>query len=229
MWWWIMAFGPIAFGQNLAVNHSLNFNRNLTIGHDLAISRNMFIVTKISFHFCEDCRIFCEGEWDNGNGAIKKYPPGTVSLASALLASVSLASASLASTSLEFALLALVYISLVGQIYLVYAGLVGRIDSIGPVDISEHSLAFASAALIYVGLLNLISISGISGLVGDINRISLSGIIGLVGDIDVWLVLALFKTNVFGIRVGLGCGVYPTWARFLVLRYLGLVVWKNTT
>ena len=91
MWWWIMAFGPIAFGQNLAVNHSLNFDRNLTIGHDLAISRNVFIVTKISFHFCEDCRIFCEGEWDNGNGAIKKYPAGTISLASASLAFVSLA------------------------------------------------------------------------------------------------------------------------------------------
>ena len=186
MWWWIMAFSPIAFGQILAVN---------PIGHNLAISRNVFIVSKISFHFCKDCRIFCEGEWDNGNGAIKKYPPGTVSLASA----------SLAFALLVFALLASVYIGLVGWIDLVYTGLVGRIDSIGPVDISEHLLAFASAALIYVGLLNLISISGISGLVGDINCISLSGIIGLVGDIDV-----------FGIRVGLDSGFYPTWARLLV-------------
>ena len=71
-----MAFGPIAFSQNLAVNHSLAFDCNLTIGHNLAISRNMFIVSKISFHFCKDCRIFCEGEWewdvkDDGKAVVK--------------------------------------------------------------------------------------------------------------------------------------------------------------
>ena len=108
--------------------------------------------------------VFCEGVLDNGNGAIKKYLPGTVLLA--------------------FASLTLVYIGFVGHIDLVYVGLVGRIDSIGLVDISEHSLAFASVALVYVDLLSLISISGISGLVGDISHISISGICNLVSSID---------------------------------------------
>jgi len=44
--------------------------------------------SKISLHFCDDCRIFCEGLQGNGNGIIKEHPSGTVSLAFASLAPV---------------------------------------------------------------------------------------------------------------------------------------------
>ena len=40
MWWWIMAFDPIAFGQNLVINYSLLIKLITTFGHNKLIESN---------------------------------------------------------------------------------------------------------------------------------------------------------------------------------------------
>jgi hypothetical protein len=53
--------------------------------------------SKISLHFCHNCRIFCEGVQGNGNGAVEEHLSGIVLFAFAFLASAKLAVALLAS------------------------------------------------------------------------------------------------------------------------------------
>ena len=124
---------------------------------------------------------------------------------------------------------------------MVYAGLVGRIDSIGPVDIIEHSLAFASAALIHDGLLNLIGFGfkiisiekglavgcprrGTNSLFSKCRKCPKIHRLEKLGGKVKFLFLSRPRYYLVrlscGLRVGLEC-----WC--LVLRYLGLVVGKT--
>jgi hypothetical protein len=60
---------------NKSQGHRLIFDSILILHSKGAqASRTIFNSFEISFHFCEDCRIFCEGEWQvkDGGYAIAK-------------------------------------------------------------------------------------------------------------------------------------------------------------
>jgi hypothetical protein len=91
----------------LAQENILNMTGAILTSEGARVPSSKLIVgyqnSKISLHFCDDHRIFCEGVQSNGNGVIKEHLSGMFLLA--------------------FALLALVHISLVGRIDSI--GLVG--------------------------------------------------------------------------------------------------------
>jgi hypothetical protein len=113
--------------------------------------------SKISFHFCNNCRIFCEGvkeQINNGNAIVKQRQISLDDL-----------------------------ISLVGLIGLSgISGLVGRISLVGCIGLNGIIGLSASSAcwLIGLGYISLIGFGGFSG-INDFSLISLVSLIGLIG------------------------------------------------
>jgi hypothetical protein len=125
--------------------------------------------SKISFHFCEDCRIFRDGEREQINNGDANVKQRRISLDD--------------------------LISLVGLIGLSgISGLVGRISLVGRIGLDGIIGLVGQSRIIQNGLVdcnNLVGPIGFSDISGLIDRISLvgpiigfSGVIGLVGQIS---------------------------------------------
>jgi hypothetical protein len=87
------------------IQTQLIFNLSLAINSDRTrVPSSKLIVgyhnSKTSLHFCNNCRIFCEGLQGNGNGIVEEHPSGIVLLAFASFASAKMALALLASLAL---------------------------------------------------------------------------------------------------------------------------------
>jgi hypothetical protein len=165
------------------------FKLNTAFGHKELIELNnvgssKLIVSKISLHFCKDCGLFCEGEWEHTQSV------GFFDLISfGLFAEVALWLNSLAgfSTLADCWVIGFVgpidIIGLVSQIFLVgfvdlggivgLSGITGRKSLVGVIGLGL-------VGFIGLGLVGFIGLSLVS-LVGLISRISLIGQISLVG------------------------------------------------
>jgi hypothetical protein len=68
-------FAPYIFENAFAYTNKLNHEGAWAQATSFQASKLIANYFEISFHFCEDCRIFCEGEWqvkDNGYAIVKQ-------------------------------------------------------------------------------------------------------------------------------------------------------------
>jgi hypothetical protein len=73
-------FAPYIFENAFTYTNELNHEGVRAQATSFQASKLIFNYFEISFHFCEDCRIFCEGEWqvkDNGYSIVKQQSSKT--------------------------------------------------------------------------------------------------------------------------------------------------------
>jgi hypothetical protein len=73
-------FAPYIFENAYTYANKLNHEGVRAQATSFQASKLIVNYFEISFHFCEDCRIFCEGEWqvkDNGYAIVKQQSANT--------------------------------------------------------------------------------------------------------------------------------------------------------
>jgi hypothetical protein len=144
-------FAPYIFENAFTYANALNHEGARAQATSFQVSKLIVNYFKIPFHFCEDCRIFCEGEWqvtDNGYAIVKQQSANTQEWEQ--------------------------HWQLNG-----HTGIVGPLDFVG--HNGQINLVSHSSCISLIGHSGLARLTGFDGLIILIDFIGLDALIGLVG------------------------------------------------